>query len=178
LFIVAITLASVLIILREPLRLGFDLRGGTSLILRVRVEDASPAQPHEVVEQTRQVLEHRINAFGLSEAQAQPYGSRGNELLVQFPGITDSSWIRNLLQSRGVLEWYSVEEGPYASAEDALVQYGGIVPLNRKLLATKPAPDRVRIWFLLDRHPIVRGTDLRDARSATDSRTNPLRLSP
>jgi len=87
LFIVAITLASVLIILREPLRLGLDLRGGTSLILRVRVEDASPAQQHEVVEQTRQVLEHRINAFGLSEAPVQPYGNRGNELLVQFPGI-------------------------------------------------------------------------------------------
>ena len=54
------------------------------------------------------------------------------------------------------------------------MQYGGIVPLNRKLLATKPAPDRPRIWFLLDSYPIVRGTDLRDARSATDSMDQPV----
>ena len=125
LFIIAVVLASVFAILRAPLRLGLDLRGGISLILRVKVEDASPTQQREVVEQTRQILERRINAFGLSEAPVQPYGSRGNELLVQLPGITEHSRIKNLLQSRGVLEWYSVEDGPFTSVEDALAQHGG-----------------------------------------------------
>ena len=41
LFIVAIMLASVFAILRAPLRLGLDLRGGVSLILRIKVEDVS-----------------------------------------------------------------------------------------------------------------------------------------
>lgn len=174
LFIVAITLASLLIIFRAPLRLGLDLRGGMSLILRVRVQDASVAQRREVVEQTRQIIERRINAFGLSESPVQAYGSRGDELLVQFPGITDTSRIRNLLQSRGVLEWYSVDGGPYASTLDALSQHGGITPANRKLLATKPAPDHAQAWFLLDSQPVVRGTDLRDARGATDSMDQPV----
>src|SRR5579862_8218171 len=128
LFILAIVLVSTLAILWMPLRLGLDLRGGVSLILRLKIQDASPQQQHEVLEQTRQILERRINAFGLSEAPVQPYGSRGNELLVQVPGITDSSRIRSLVQKQAVLEWYSVEEGPYSSPADAMVRHGGIVP--------------------------------------------------
>ena len=155
------------------MRLGLDLRGGASLIVRVKVDDVPPAQRGEVVEQTRQILERRINAYGLSEAPVQPYGSRGNELLVQLPGVSDPSHIRTLLQSRAVLEWYSVEEGPYASTGDAMSRHGGFLPLNRKLLPTQAAPDGRRAWYLLDRQPIVRGTDLRDARVSADATGQP-----
>jgi protein-export membrane protein SecD len=174
LLIAAIVLASVFVVVRAPLRLGLDLRGGASLILRVKVEAASLAQQREVVEQTRQILERRINAYGLSEAPVQQYGSRGNELLVQLPGVSDSSRIKNLLQSRAVLEWYSVEDGPYNSAADAMSQHGGILPLNRKLLGTRPAADGQRAWYLVARQPIVRGTDLRDARVSTGEMDRPV----
>jgi preprotein translocase subunit SecD len=144
LLVATVVAASAVAIAHSPVRLGLDLRGGASLILRVKVDDASPSQQRDVVEQTRQILERRINAYGLSEAPVQPYGSRGNELLVQLPGISDPSRIRNLLQSRAVLEWHSVEDGPFASAADAIAQHGGILPYNRKLLATRPAPDGQR----------------------------------
>ena len=169
LLVLAITLASAFAIMHAPLRLGLDLRGGISLILRIKVDGASAEQQREAVAQTRQILERRINAFGLSEAPVQPYGSRGDELLVQIPGVTDSSRIINVLQRRGVLEWYRVEEGPYANSTAARAQHGGVVPLNQKLLATRQAADGRRDWYLLDSQPIVRGTDLRDARSAVDA---------
>jgi preprotein translocase subunit SecD len=179
LLILAIVLASAFVIARAPVQLGLDLRGGASLILRVKVEGAPPAQQREVVEQTRQILERRINAFGLSEAPVQPYGSRGNELLVQLPGVNDPSRIRDLLQSRAVLEWDSVEGGPWANGAEALSQHGGILPYNRKLLATRPAADGRRTWYLVDSRPIIRGTDLRDARVAagavaSDNMTQPV----
>lgn len=173
LFIVAITLASAFAILRAPLRLGLDLRGGVSLILRIKVEGVSREQQREVVEQTRKILERRINAYGLSEAPVQPYGSRGNELLVQLPGVSNPSRIKNLLQSPGVLEWYSVEGGPYSDPKDAVAQHGGEVPSNLKLIGTKPAVGQERSWYLLDSQPIVRGTDLRDARVAADTMEQP-----
>jgi preprotein translocase subunit SecD len=161
LFILGIVLASAFAIARAPVQLGLDLRGGASLILRVQVDAASPEQQRDVVEQTRQILERRINAFGLSEAPVQPYGSRGNELLVQLPGVNDPARIKDLLQSRAVLEWYSVEGGPWANQADAISQYAGILPYNRKLLATRAAADGRREWYLVDRQPIIRGTDLR-----------------
>jgi protein-export membrane protein SecD len=172
--ILAIVAASAFAILRLPLRLGLDLKGGASLILKVQVEDASPERQRDVVEQTRQILERRINAYGLSEAPVQPYGSRGNELLVQLPGVHDPSRIRNLLQSRAVLEWYSVEDGPYASSDDARAQHLGIVPYGRKLLSTRPEPDGRRAWYLLAGRPIIRGTDLRDARVAAGAMDQPV----
>jgi preprotein translocase subunit SecD len=174
LLVLAIVLTGAFAIMRSPVHLGLDLRGGASLIVRVKMDDVPPAQRREVVEQTRQILERRINAYGLSEAPVQPYGSRGNELLVQLPGISDSSRIKNLLQSRAVLEWYSVEEGPYASTGDAMARHGGILPYNRRLLPTRPAPDGERAWYLLDRQAIIRGADLRGARVSAGAGEQPV----
>jgi preprotein translocase subunit SecD len=117
LFIFAIVLASTFAIARWPVQLGLDLRGGASLIVRVNVDDVPTTQRRNVVEDTRKILERRINAYGLSEAPIQSYGNRGNELQVQLPGVSEPSRIKNLLQSRAVLEWYSVDEGPYTSME-------------------------------------------------------------
>src|SRR5260370_20679390 len=140
LFILALVGVSIVGIVRTQVRLGLDLRGGASLILRVKVDDAaSPEQKRDVVEQTRQILERRINAYGLAEAPVQPYGSRGNELLVQLPGVSDPSRIKNLLQSRAVLEWYSVEDGPYASMADAMAHTGAPLPYTRKICSTPAA---------------------------------------
>jgi preprotein translocase subunit SecD len=171
LFVLAMVLASAFAIVHSPLQLGLDLRGGASLIVRVKAEDSNPAQLREVVEQ---ILERRINAYGLAEAPVQPYGSRGNELLVQLPGVSDPSRIRNLLQSRAVLEWYAVEDGPYTSMQDAMTQHGGLLPFNRKLLPTRQGTDGQQAWYLLGRQPIIRGTDLRDARVSAGTMEQPV----
>jgi len=174
LLIVAIALAAALVMLRRPLSLGLDLRGGTSLILRVNVEGTSSERIREVVEETRRILETRINVYGLSETSVQLYGSRGNELLVQVPGVSDLSRVKGLLQSRGVLEWYSVEDGPYSSPADAADEFGGVVPYGDKLVATKPSQRGERMWYVLRSQPVIRGTDLRDARTAMDSTEQPV----
>jgi preprotein translocase subunit SecD len=174
LLILALVLASAFVIVRSPVHLGLDLRGGASLIVRVKVDDLPFAQRREVVEQTRQIIERRINAYGLSEAPVQPYGNRGNELLVQLPGFSDSSRIKNLLQSRAVLEWYSVADGPYVSEGEAMARYGGVLPYNEKLLVTRPGTDGQRVWYSLEKPPVIRGTDLRDARVSTGDLGKPI----
>ncbi len=174
LLILAVVLAAAFVMVRSPVRLGLDLRGGASIIVRVKVDGVPLAQRSDVVEQTRQILERRINAYGLSEAPVQPYGSRGNELLVQLPGISDPSRITSLLQSRAVLEWYSVADGPYPSAAEAMARQGGVPPFNLRLLATRPAAGGQRAWYWLERPPIIRGTDLRDARVSADNRDQPV----
>ncbi len=174
LFILAIVLGSIIAIWRLPLHRGLDLQGGTSLILQVKAESAPPSQLNEVVEQTRQVLERRINAFGLSETTIQAYGGQGDELLVQIPGVTDVSRVEALLRSQGVLEWYAVSAGPYPSKDEALAQYGGLIPDNLKLFVTKPYAGTEQTWYLLHAPPVIKGTDLRDARAATDEMNQPV----
>jgi preprotein translocase subunit SecD len=174
LFVLAVVAASLAAIVYIPLKQGLDLRGGASLILQVKVDGASAAQQREVMEQTRQILERRINAYGLAEAPVQPYGSRGNELLVQLPGFNDPARIRDLLQSRAVLEWDAVEGGPWRSSADAMAEHGGVLPLYRKLLATRPAANGAREWYLVDSRPVIRGVDLRDARVSAGSGEQPV----
>jgi len=169
--IVVVLLAAAFVILTRPITLGLDLRGGASVILRVKVDDPSPARQREVVEQTRQILERRVNAYGLSEAPVQPYGSRGNELMVQLPGVTDPSRILNLLQSRAVLEWYSVIDGPFRTQGEAL---GRSHTSGTKLLATRQATDANRAWYVVEGLPVIRGVDLRDARVASDASNKPV----
>jgi preprotein translocase subunit SecD len=79
-----------------------------------------------------------------------------------------------LLQSRGILEWFSVADGPYPSPEDATAAHGGILPDSLKLAVTKTAVNGVRSWYVLDSQPVVRGTDLRDARVAVDAMDQPV----
>jgi preprotein translocase subunit SecD len=174
LLVLAIVVASAFMIVRAPVRLGLDLRGGASLIVRVKVDDVPLSQQREVVEQTRQIIERRINAYGLSEAPVQPYGNRGNELLVQLPGVSDASRIKNLLQSRAVLEWYSVADGPYSSASEAMARRAGALPYNMTLLATRPGTDKQQAWYWLERPPVIRGTDLRGARVSADNMDQPV----
>lgn len=174
LFILAIVLGSLIAVWKLPLHLGLDLRGGTSLILQVKAE-GTPAYPmSEVVEQTRQILERRINAYGLSETTIQSYGGQGDELLVQIPGVSDVPRLEALLRSQGILEWYAVSSGPYSSNREALAQYGGVIPDDLKLLAKKPNASAKPSWYLLHAPPIVKGTDLRDARAATDEMNQPV----
>ena len=174
LLILATVMASAFVIVRSPVHLGLDLRGGASLIVRVKVDDLPPAQRSEVVEQTRRIIERRINAYGLSETPVQPYGNRGNELLAQLPGVSDSSRIKKLLQSRAVLEWYSVADGPYVNEGEAMARHGGVLPYNMKLLGTRPGTDGQRAWYLLERPPVIRGIDLRGARAASGAMDRPV----
>lgn len=173
LWIFVITLAGILVLLRRPLSLGLDLRGGSSLILRVNVEGASNERTREVVDQTRQILENRINALGLAETSIQLYGSRGDELLVQVPGVSDLSRVKDLLESRGVLEWCSTVGGPYSSPEDATAVLG-LMSSSDKLVPEKPSPTGERVWYVLRAQPVIRGTDLRDARATIDSTDRPV----
>ncbi len=161
---------------RRNIRLGLDLRGGVSFILRVKVEDVPAAQRSGVVEQTRRVLERRINAFGLAESPVQSYGSRGNELLVQLPDARDPARVQRALESPTVLEWYALDSGPYTSAEDALSRHGGVRPLGTKLFPTPPegSPAGPRAWYLVAGPPVIRGADLRDARVSQGDLSQPV----
>src|SRR4051794_8561494 len=52
-------------------KLGLDLQGGTDLTLKADMSDISPGKRGEALEATKEVLERRINLFGVSEPVIQ-----------------------------------------------------------------------------------------------------------
>jgi len=122
----------------------------------------------DTLERSIQTISNRINQLGLTEPTVQQYGASGTnyEILVELPGVDDPARVKEIMQTTAQLEIDDVKEGPFQSREAALAQKGGILPLNTRLLRTKPG--RPEEWYLVGKVPVVRGTDVRNARPAQD----------
>ena len=76
------------------LTLGLDLEGGTHLVYQVVPEDGREPTLEDM-EGVRNIIDKRVNEFGVSEASVQLLGggvdSVANKVLVQIPGQTGAS---------------------------------------------------------------------------------------
>ena len=81
------------------LKLGLDLQGGTHLVYRADDADVTDEQVEGVVN----VIERRINAFGVSEPLIQKKG--GNEIVIQLPGIRDIDEAKRLIGGTAQLDF-------------------------------------------------------------------------
>ncbi|KKU81138.1 MAG: Protein translocase subunit SecD [Parcubacteria group bacterium GW2011_GWA1_47_8] len=78
-----------------PFKLGLDLSGGVELVYRADVSSVKPAEVKNAMDSLRDVIERRINTFGVSEPVVQIEEKGGitgpveERLIVELPGITD-----------------------------------------------------------------------------------------
>lgn len=81
----------------NPFKLGLDLAGGSHLVYEADVSNVNPADVPELMNVLRDVIERRINVFGVSEPIVQvEHGSFVSDvpierLVVELPGVTDVS---------------------------------------------------------------------------------------
>jgi preprotein translocase subunit SecD len=71
---------------RREMRLGLDLRGGTRLVLQADVSADPDIDLDEALGSAVDVIERRINAFGVAESITERVGD--NRIQVQLPGIS------------------------------------------------------------------------------------------
>ena len=122
----------------------------------------------QVLAQSKNTIDKKINALGLSEATVQQRREDADsQLLIQLPNVDDPGRVKQILQTAAVLELYGVKGGPYASREEALAQNGGVLPQGTKLIGAPntDANSRGGGVYLVQRTPLVRGPDIRDARA-------------
>ncbi|MDO8493047.1 MAG: protein translocase subunit SecD [bacterium] len=78
-----------------PFKLGLDLKGGTHLTYKADISKISDGSINESLASLRDVIERRVNLFGVSEPIVQleegsiVAGSREHRLTVELPGVTD-----------------------------------------------------------------------------------------
>ncbi len=74
-------------------KLGLDLAGGTELIYKADVSQVSSGDVSGALSSLKDVIERRVNLFGVSEPVVQLEGagtfSKDNKLIVDLPGVTD-----------------------------------------------------------------------------------------
>ena len=85
----------------RAMRLGLDLRGGTRLVLEADTSQAPDVNVDQALTTAAQIIEKRVNKFGVAESEIQRQGS--DRLAVQLPGI-DPAQAAKLVGQTAVLE--------------------------------------------------------------------------
>ncbi len=117
----------------SPFRLGLDLSGGSHLIYKADISNIPSGQVGDSMDALRDVIERRINIFGVSEpvVQVQSAGfiSGGEEkLIVDLPGVTDVEKATAMIGQTPLLEFKT--ELPKGTPQEVKVGKDGKVDLS------------------------------------------------
>lgn len=117
----------------RPFRLGLDLSGGSHLVYQADVSALESSMVEDSMEALRDVVERRVNIFGVSEpvVQVQKSGfiSGGEErLIVDLPGVTDLDKAKEMIGQTPLLEFKI--EAPEGTPQQAKVDENGQVVLD------------------------------------------------
>lgn len=85
---------------QDKINLGLDIRGGLSVVMTADTENGAPVTD-EQMEDSRTIIENRVNALGASEATVQVQGT--DQIIVQIPGLEDSEEALKTIGSTGQL---------------------------------------------------------------------------
>lgn len=97
-------------IAKYPFKLGLDLSGGTHLVYDADVSKVEKAQLKDSMDALRDVIERRVNAFGVGEPIVQVENGNftnggAQKLIVDLPGVTDVAKAKEMIGQTPVLEF-------------------------------------------------------------------------
>jgi preprotein translocase subunit SecD len=127
----------------------------------------------QAVVQAQETIERRVNELGVTEPNISRYGSTGDQLLVQLPGVTEVARAKEIIRSTAQLQLKIVEAGPTSTQEDLLQKYGGKVPEDMEVLSGARAGEGGTAYYLVKKVAPITGNDLRSARDTLDENGQP-----
>jgi preprotein translocase subunit SecD len=140
-------------------RQGLDLQGGLQVLLEADVP-AEQAVEAQALNDTKSIIENRVNGLGVTEPIVQLSGDR--RLVVELPGLADTEQALALLKQTALLEFVDTGDQPFA--EGTVIQTdhaAGSTPTS-----TGEAVPSGQIY-----HTIMTGSALTSATVQTDPTT-------
>lgn len=113
---------------RRGMTLGLDLKGGTQLVLEADLSRVPSGEQANAMAGVIQVLERRINAYGVAEPTLFKQGE--SRVVVQLPGVKDIDEAKALIGKTAQLDFREIvemDEGEYAWVLATGVGSGGVV---------------------------------------------------
>jgi len=103
---------------KQRFHLGLDLRGGTELIYEAETKDIPSEEIEYAVAGARDVIERRVNVFGVSEPsiQTSKVGDQ-RRILVELPGIKNISEAIKMIGETPTLDFRELGEQTTSTAE-------------------------------------------------------------
>lgn len=125
------------------LRRGLDTLGGLQTLLEADVRNCATVDPKSL-DVTRQILESRANALGVSEIVMQLAGNC--RIVAEFPGVSNPEEVVAALQQTALLEFVDMGSSPVgegtviATDHDQATTTGTPVPGTATAVVSTPTP--------------------------------------
>jgi len=95
----------------EPFRLGLDLQGGIHLVYEADLSDINSFERDSAMQGLRDVIERRVNLFGVTEPLVQTQGDGDvRRLIVELAGVFDPAKAIDLIGQTPFLEFRELQE--------------------------------------------------------------------
>ncbi|MBI4039253.1 protein translocase subunit SecD [Candidatus Daviesbacteria bacterium] len=100
-----------------PLKLGLDLAGGVHMVLKADMSDIPQAARNQALQAVREVMERRVNLYGVSEPVVQTARvAEDYRIIVELPGVVDIAKASELVGQTAKLEFREVDLQATSSA--------------------------------------------------------------
>jgi preprotein translocase subunit SecD len=124
---------------------------------------------NEAVMQALQTIERRVNELGVSEPVVALYGSTGDQIIVDLPGVSNTARAKDIIGKTALLALHLVESGPMPDQASLLTAHNGQVPPDMLVVGGSASQsDPTVSYFLVRKVPAVTGKQLRTARQVPD----------
>jgi len=129
---------------KYPFKLGLDLSGGTHLVYKADISQIDPSEVASSMNALRDVIERRINIFGVSEPVIQVqhggFSNAGEErLIVDLPGVTDVAKAKEMIGQTPLLDFRTENPNKDATQEATIGADGNVVldPYSSQFIKTE-----------------------------------------
>jgi len=160
-------------LLQDFFRANWEVRDAGEGRLTVQMTDLYQRQlKDQTVQEAIRTLERRVNALGVAEPVIAATGSRGDQILVQLPGVTDVEQAKRMIKTTAQLSLKLVENS--AATQETLLQgVGGKLPDNMDLLQGPSDTPGQPTYYLVRKESMITGRDLKSARVGVDESNRP-----
>jgi preprotein translocase subunit SecD len=148
---------------REPGQGGFVVRMTDALVNRIR---------DNTVKEEMRTLERRINQLGVAEPVIAQQGSKGDQILVQLPGVTDVEQAKRVIQQTAQLALKMVDDSA-STRESLLEKTKGVVPDDMEVVQGQGREAGVPEFYLVHKEAVITGRDLKTARAGVGQNNEP-----
>lgn len=160
-------------LLRDFFRGGWEVREAGEGRFSVEMTDLYRRQvKDQTVQEAIRTLERRVNALGVAEPLIAAQGARGDQILVQLPGVTDVEQAKRVIKTTAQLALKLVETSA-ATRETLLAGHGGRVPDNMEVVSGPGATPGEPVYYMLRKEALITGRDLKSARVGVDESNQP-----
>jgi preprotein translocase subunit SecD len=158
-------------LLRDFFRDGWDIREpGEGRFLAQMTDNFVRQIKERTVKEAIKTLERRVNQLGVAEPVITEHGNRGDQILVQLPGVTDVEQAKRVIKTTAQLALKLVEDTS-PSRESLLQAHNGKVPDNMEVVEGAGETPGQPIYYLVRREAVITGRDLKNARAGVDPQT-------